>query len=71
MALKGLPEELVEKVKSNLPAKKQAMYEPVEGPVAKREVDKARKTIVQQARQMEKDGVFHLEDLASGGEMVE
>jgi len=71
MALKGLPEELVERVMKNLPAKKQAMYEPVEGPVAKREVDQARKTIVQQARQMEKEGAFNLEDLASGGEMIE
>lgn len=71
MAMKGLPEELVERVKGNLPAKKQAMYEPVEGPVAKREVDQARKVIVQQARQMEKEGAFNLADLATGGEMIE
>lgn len=71
LAMKGMDEEIVKRVVENLPAKKQAMYEPVEGAVAKREVDKARKTIVQQARQMEKDGAYHLEDLVGGGEMVE
>jgi flagellar motor switch protein FliG len=71
LALKGMPEDQVKRVIENLPQKKQAMYEPVEGAVPKREVDKARKQIVQQARQMEKDGVFHLADLVGGGEMVE
>ncbi|RMF08400.1 MAG: hypothetical protein D6762_05700 [Candidatus Neomarinimicrobiota bacterium] len=71
LAMKGLPEDLVQRVIGNLPQKKQAMYEPVEGPVLKREVDKARKVIVQQAREMEKEGAFKLEDLASGGEMIE
>ncbi len=71
LALKGMPEDQVNRVIENLPQKKQAMYEPIEGAVAKREVDKARKQIVQQARQMEKDGVYHLEDLVGGGEMVE
>lgn len=47
------------------------MYEPVEGAVAKREVDGARKDIVAAARQLEKDGAFNLADLVGGGEMVE
>jgi flagellar motor switch protein FliG len=47
------------------------MYEPVEGAISKREVDKARKNIVTAAKQMEKDGTFNLEDLVGGGEMVE
>lgn len=71
VAMKGVEEEKVNRVIENLPQKKQAMYEPVEGAVSKREVDQARKTIVQQARQMEKDGVFNLEDLAGSGEMIE
>ena len=42
MALKGMPEDVVNRVIENLPKKKQAMFEPVEGAVAKREVDNAR-----------------------------
>ena len=71
LALKGMSEEDVNKVINNLPKKKQAMYEPKEGAVAKREVEKARKTIVEQARQMEKDGAFSLQDLTGSGEMVD
>jgi flagellar motor switch protein FliG len=71
LALKGMPEDIVNRVIENLPKKKQAMYEPVEGAVSKREVDKARKNIVTAAKQMEKNGAFNLEDLVGGGEMVE
>lgn len=71
MSMKGMGEEVVTRVKNNLPQKKQAMYEPVEGAVSKREVDNARKGIVQAAKQMEKDGAFKLEDFLGGGEMVE
>ncbi len=71
MALKGMPEDVVNRVIENLPKKKQAMFEPVEGAVAKREVDGARKDIVAAARQLEKDGAFNLADLVGGGEMVE
>ena len=71
MALKGMPEDVVNRVIENLPKKKQAMFEPVEGAVAKREVDNARKEIVTMAKQMEKDGAFNLADLVGGGEMVE
>jgi flagellar motor switch protein FliG len=71
LALKRMSEEDVNKVINNLPKKKQAMYEPKEGAVAKREVEKARKTIVEQARQMEKDGAFSLQDLTGSGEMVD
>ena len=71
MSMKGMDEEVVTRVKNNLPQKKQAMYEPIEGAVSKREVDNARKGIVQAAKQMEKDGAFNLEDYVGGGEMVE
>jgi flagellar motor switch protein FliG len=71
MSMKGMDEEVVTRVKNNLPQKKQAMYEPVEGAVSKREVDNARKGIIQAAKQMEKDGAFKLEDFIGGGEMVE
>lgn len=71
LALKGMDEGTVDRVIENLPQKKQAMYEPVEGAVAKREIDKARKTIVQSARKMEKDGAFSLADLTGDEEMID
>ena len=71
MGMKGMDEAVISRVIQNLPQKKQAMYEPIEGAVSKREVDNARKGIVQAAKQMEKDGAFNLEDYVGGGEMVE
>lgn len=71
MALKGFGQDVVDRIIDNLPQKKQAMYEPVEGAVAKRDVDTARKKVVGVAREMEKDGQFSVEDLTGGGEMVE
>jgi flagellar motor switch protein FliG len=71
MGMKGMEEAVVSRVIENLPQKKQAMYEPIKGAISKREVDNARKGIVQAAKQMEKDGAFNLEDYVGGGEMVE
>ena len=71
MAMKGIDQETVDKVIGNLPQKQQAMFEPVEGPQPKRDVDEARKTIVTAAKQMEKDGAFNLADMMGGGEMIE
>ena len=71
MGMKGMDEAVVSRVIENLPQKKQAMFEPIEGAVSKREVDNARKGIIQAAKQMEKDGAFNLEDYVGGGEMVE
>ena len=63
MALKGMDKSINDKVIGVLPKKKQAMFTPVEGAAAKREVDDARKIIVSAAKQMERDGAFKLEDL--------
>ncbi|MAG21091.1 MAG: FliG C-terminal domain-containing protein [Candidatus Marinimicrobia bacterium] len=71
MAMKGQEQAVIDKVIENLPSKKQAMFEPVEGAVPKRDVDSARKSIVDAARQMEKDGRFNLEDILGGSEMIE
>ena len=60
-----------DKILENLPQKKQAMYEPVEGAVAKNDIDKAQKSIVDAARQMEKDGRFSLEEVLGSAEMVD
>ena len=70
MALKGMEQSITDKVLGVLPKKKQAMFEPVEGAVPKRDVDEARKSIVSAAKQMERDGAFKLEDLL-GGDTVE
>jgi len=70
-AFKGLPQETVDRVINTLPQKKQAMFEPIEDAIPKREVEGARKTIVDTARQMEKEGRFNLEDILGGAEMVE
>jgi len=71
MAMKGVEQETVDRIIGNLPQKKQAMYEPEDGPRAKRDVDTARKKVVDVARQMEKDGQFNVVDLLGGGEMIE
>ena len=71
MALKGMDKSINDKVIGVLPKKKQAMFTPIEGAAAKREVDDARKGIVSAAKQMERDGAFKLEDLLGGGETVE
>ena len=70
MALKGMEQSITDQVIGVLPKKKQAMFEPVDGAVPKRDVDTAQKSIVSAAKQMERDGAFKLEDLL-GGETVE
>jgi len=73
IAFKGLGEEKVKELKDMLPQKKQAMYNDELGakPQPKREVDNARKLFVEAAKGLEKDGTINLEDILSGGEMVE
>ena len=73
IAFKGLGDDKILELKDMLPQKKQAMYnDDLAGkPQPKREVDNARKLFVDAAKQMEKDGAINLEDILSGGEMVE
>ena len=73
VAFKGLEPEKISQLKELLPQKKQAMYnEEIESkPQPRREVDNARKEFVSQAKEMEKKGEINLEDILSGGEMVE
>jgi flagellar motor switch protein FliG len=70
MGLKGMDQSIADKVVGVLPKKKQAMFEPIAGAIPKRDVDNARKSIVQSAKQMERDGAFKLEDLL-GGDTIE
>ena len=70
MAMKGMDEALAEQAINVLPKKKQAMYEPVEGAVSKRDITDARRKIMEQVRKMQADGQINITDLLSG-EMVE
>ena len=47
------------------------MFEPIEKPLPKREVDNARKEIVASAKKLEESGEVNLADILGGGEMVE
>ena len=71
VAVKGVDQEKVDELVEMLPQKKQAMFEPVEKPLPKREVDTARKVIVGSAKQLEESGEVNLADILGGGEMVE
>ncbi len=69
-AVKGIDEETVEEAIKVLPAKKQAMYEPVEEALSKREVGEARRSVMEQVRKMQAAGQINIADILSG-EMVE
>ena len=70
-ALKGYDQEIVEKVVGFLPQKKQAMFSPIETPVAKREVENARSKILDLAKGKVKSGEWNLEDILGEGEFIE
>ena len=55
LALKGQDQELSDRVLENLPQKKQAMYEPKEGPVSRKQVEAAQKKVVEFILQMDAD----------------
>ena len=69
-AVKGFDEETVEQALKVLPTKKQAMYEPVEEALSKREVGEARRSVMEQVRKMQDAGQINIADILSG-EMVE
>lgn len=64
LALKGQEQEFVDRIINNLPQKKQAMFEPREGPVARKLVESAQKQVVDQIVAMDRDpgNDFRLED---------
>lgn len=55
LALKGQDEELSNRILESLPQKKQAMYEPKEGPVPRKQVEGAQKRVVELIMQMDAD----------------
>ena len=70
-ALKGYDKDIVDKVVNYLPGKKQAMFTPIDKPVAKREVDIARTDILTLAKHKVSSGDWNLEDMFGGGEFIE
>ena len=70
-ALKGFEKDATDKIVNYLPGKKQAMFTPIDKPVAKREVDLARTNILDIAKEKVKSGEWNLEDIFGGGEFIE
>lgn len=64
LALKGQEQEFVDRIINNLPQKKQAMFEPREGPVARKLVESSQKQVVDQIIAMDHnpDTDFKLQD---------
>lgn len=69
LAFKG-QEDKLNLVIETLPPKKQKMVEPITTPRPKKDVENARKKVLDLAKQMEKEGKLTIEDL-TGGEMVD
>ena len=70
-ALKGYEADTVNRVIEFLPQKKQAMFSPIETPVAKREVEGARSDILNIAKSKISSGEWNLEDILGEGEFIE
>lgn len=66
LALKGQDQSLSDRVLESLPQKKQAMYEPKEGPVPRKQVEAAQKKVVEAIIQMDADpsNDFSIEEFA-------
>jgi flagellar motor switch protein FliG len=66
LALKGQEQELTDRVLESLPQKKQAMYEPKDGPVSRKQVEAAQKKVVEFILQMDADpnNEFSIEEFA-------
>jgi len=66
LALKGQPQELTDRILESLPQKKQAMFEPKEGPVPRKQVETAQKKVVEFIIQMDTDpgNSFSIEEFA-------
>ena len=73
LALKGTEEDMVNKIIDILPKKKQAMYQPIEKPMPKKEVMGARRKLVVTIQEMINEGAIKIEDIigSSDQEMIE
>ena len=62
-ALRSYDEETVNSIVECLPKRKQAMFTPIDKPIAKREIRAARANLVLIARKMVDDGEFSMDDI--------
>ena len=68
LALKGTEEEVVNNIIDILPKKKQAMYQPIEKPMPKKEVMSARRKLVVTIQDMINEGAIKIEDIISSSD---
>ena len=73
LSIKGLDEEKVNQIIEILPKKKQAMFQPIEKPMPKKEVMQARRKLVEAMQEMVQSGSIKIEDIVGGAdqEMIE
>tara|TARA_B100002052_G_scaffold291640_1_gene311970 strand:+ start:18607 stop:19542 length:936 start_codon:yes stop_codon:yes gene_type:complete len=62
-ALRGYDEDTIKAIVEFLPKRKQAMFTPIEKPIAKKEIKIARADLVEIARNMVKSGEFSMDDI--------
>ena len=62
-SLRGYEEDTIKAIVEFLPKRKQAMFTPIEKPIAKKEIKIARSEMVEIARNMVKSGEFSMDDI--------
>ena len=62
-ALRGYDEETINGITAYLPKRKQAMFSPIDQPIAKKEIRTSRADLVAIARQMVDSGQFSMDDI--------
>ena len=73
LSVKGVDEEKVQSIVDIMPKKKQAMYQPIEKPMPKKEVMESRRKLVELAQTLIGSGDMKIEDIigGEGQEMIE
>ena len=62
-ALRSYDEEVIKTVTDFLPKRKQAMFEPIDQPISKKEIRTARSSLLDVARKMVDEGQFTMDDI--------
>ena len=62
-SLRGYDEDTIKAIIEFLPKRKQAMFTPIEKPIAKKEIKIARSDLVEIARNMVNAGEFSMDDI--------
>ena len=73
LSVKGIDEEIVQSIVDIMPKKKQAMYQPIEKPMPKKDVMESRRKLVELAQMLIGSGDMKIEDIigGEGQEMIE